>query len=99
MTVEDVALHIQQAQDKLQRQDYPGAIASFSAALHAEPANADIYRARGWVYYMQRSLPEALVDFSQALALQPENADIYTERGMAHLRAGDHEAAIYDFNE
>src|SRR5689334_12709460 len=99
MTSNKVANLVTQAQEQMRRQDYRGAIGSFTMALQLEPDTPEIYRSRGLLHYLLRQYENAIADFSQALDYEPGNADLCTNRGMAYLRQGASDAALDDFNE
>jgi tetratricopeptide (TPR) repeat protein len=51
------------------------AIADFSAAIAADPGDADLRAARGEAWEEQHEQRRALIDFEAALELDPENPD------------------------
>ncbi|MGB1285420.1 MAG: tetratricopeptide repeat protein, partial [Aggregatilineales bacterium] len=55
MVADKVSVLVRQAQEQMKRQDYRGAIGSFSMALEIDPENANIYHSRGLLHYMQKS--------------------------------------------
>lgn len=89
----------QQGIEKAQRNDYQGAIADFSQALHLAPEFAAAYHQRGLAYFYLSAFAEAIADFSQALQLEPENANICFGRALAYLATGELPAALQDASQ
>lgn len=70
-------------------------IAKHTQPMPLEP-QAEIYQARGLVYFQQGLHDLAIADYAQALTLNPDHIDTYYQRGQAHYAQGDYEQAIAD---
>jgi tetratricopeptide (TPR) repeat protein len=84
---------------KLQRSDYQGAIADFSALIESEPSNANAYLGRAIAYRNQDDYSAALEDYNESLRLNPTNANAYLGRGITKRKTGDDQGAIEDYTE
>ena len=80
-------------------EDYPRAIADFTAAMRHNPEDARFYNNRGNAYYNQRDYPRALADFSEAVRLDPRHAVAFRNRGDTYDEMGDYPRAIADYDE
>jgi tetratricopeptide (TPR) repeat protein len=52
-------------------------IAETSAAIAANPNDADAYFRRGWAYFNQKAYDSAIGDLTQAITLEPDNSAFY----------------------
>lgn len=84
--------------EKLKRQDYQGAIASFNQALRFNANSAGAYTGRGYARFAQENYSGASEDATKALELNPRSADAYRLRGASLAQQGKHRDAIEDFN-
>ena len=81
---------------QLQHDDLDAALASYVAALQANPRYADAYRNRGVLRHRRGDLPGAIADYTTALEIDPTVA-AYFNRGMARQAAGDDAGGIADY--
>ena len=73
------------------------AVASFEAAIRAEPAYSDSYHGLAQVQREMGRPAEALANHDRAIALDPKRHALYWERGVTYQRLKDYDAAIKDF--
>jgi tetratricopeptide (TPR) repeat protein len=64
------------------------AIASFTAALNADPTDPDLLADRARALAMKNNWPKAESDLSMALMVMPDRADLYILRGSARHAMG-----------
>ena len=103
--VDEAAAHLKRGKLSLNRQDFPGAIASFTKAIELKPTWAEAYLQRGYARRMHGALDLALEDYDKAAELDPRTtqnnrsvAQAYTNRGQIRCFASLFEEAIPDFN-
>jgi tetratricopeptide (TPR) repeat protein len=81
---------------KLEANDFRGAIALLDTLLKQDPKNADAYKLRGAAKFWLGQYPEAIADYSQTLQLDPNDADASVLRAVTRLLIQDYENG---FNE
>jgi len=81
---------------ELGRGDLAAALASFSAALAADPQLPDAWANRASIHFKQGALELALNDLDRALALR-EDGDVRYNRGRIHEAMQDWSAAIAEY--
>jgi tetratricopeptide (TPR) repeat protein len=89
---------LRQGAQKLDRGDYQGAIADFSAAIKVDGKNVLAYTARGIARLRLQDNKGAIEDLTEALRLNPEDSLAYTVRGEAYSNLEQHSTALADFN-
>jgi tetratricopeptide (TPR) repeat protein len=74
--------------------DFTNALADFSQAIKLNPADAEAYHTRGFLYYELRSFTNALADFHKACEMDPED-QTHSHFGLWLVRArlGEQKAA------
>ncbi|MBE9117987.1 DnaJ domain-containing protein [Lusitaniella coriacea LEGE 07157] len=80
--------------EKTLKQDYQGAIESYTQAIDLKPNFVEAYIKRGEVRYKQGNDRGVLEDCSQALEIDPEYAEAYYYQGRARYRLGYSQSAI-----
>ncbi|HEY9835687.1 MAG TPA: tetratricopeptide repeat protein, partial [Vampirovibrionales bacterium] len=83
---------------KLEAEDYEGAIADLTRAIELDPKFADAYTARGIARHRSEDYVGAVEDFTEVLEIQPENSQVYGLRALDYLYLQEYQAAIADFN-
>jgi tetratricopeptide (TPR) repeat protein len=83
---------------KQDREDYAGAIASYTEFLKIHPDFSEAYHQRAFSKAMLNNLQGAIQDFDRAIELAPNSADAYNGRGNVNAMAGNLSASIGDFN-
>ena len=73
------------------------AVASFEAAIRAEPGYSDSYHGLAQVQREMGQPTEALTNHDRAIELDPKRHALYWERGVTHQRLKNYDAAIKDF--
>lgn len=82
--------------EKMQRQDYRGAMSDFNAAIAQNPNNADIYYNRGLLLFELGDELGALWDFDDTLLRNPRHAQAYLHRAGLRLNLGLRSGAMQD---
>lgn len=95
-TADDLYL---QAQAKIQKEDYKGAIADLDQALSLKPDYSAAFSSRGFAQARLSQASSSLADSEQALRLDPENAQAYLVRGLVRSRIGELDGALADANQ
>ena len=83
---------------KIRLEDYQGAIADYTRALHLKPDYANAYYLRGLAKVKLGQYFAAIADCDSAIRLKPDYADAYVSRGLAKTQLGQHFAAIADYD-
>jgi tetratricopeptide (TPR) repeat protein len=73
------------------------AIADLSRAIELDPSLADAYRWRAYAEYRSQRYLTAVRDCGEYARLRPDESEGYYCRGIMLSRAGDHDAAIADY--
>lgn len=84
---------------KIEQQDYQGAIADFNQLLEREPENANAYLGRAIAHRNLEQYQDAIADYDESLRLNPTNPNAYLGRGIAKRRMQDDKGAIEDYTE
>lgn len=87
---------LRRGQEKMQRQDYRGAISDFNAAIAQNPNNADVYYQRGLLLFELGDELGALWDFDDTLLRNPRHAQAYLHRAGLRLNLGLRSGAMQD---
>ena len=93
--------HIQTALALVDQRQFEPAIAEFTVALEANPANAlAIYQNRGANTYLAvGKYAEALADYTKASELKPDDERSYLGKGQAETYLGKWDEAIADLSK
>lgn len=83
--------------EKLQQQDYRGAIAQFLRALELDAADFDAWQGKGEAYYGLNDFTAAIENFDAALEADGGNASLFFYRGSAYSQLDRAEKAIADY--
>lgn len=88
--------------EKIEVNDYKGAIADFSKAIEQNSTFIDAYRCRGKVKSFRGNYNEAILDYNEAIKINPKNKYTYEEyydRGLAKIELNDYHGALNDFTK
>lgn len=88
---------VNKGNEKLNRQDYRGAIADFSLGLEFNKS-ADAFLGRGYAHFAVGDYNNAEKDAREAIALNPQSALAYLLQGASLAQNGNHRQAIGIFN-
>lgn len=81
----------------LARHENDKALATFSAALDADPDNVRNLVSRGWAHERKGEDDLAMADYNLALQKRPNFSPAYNDRGTLYLRKGALQSALDDF--
>jgi tetratricopeptide (TPR) repeat protein len=87
-----------QAQEKVEREDYAGALADLDRAISAAPDEARYFFYRAFAKDGLNDAAGAMADVNKALRLNVEQADAYELRARLKAQAGDREGGIADYD-
>jgi tetratricopeptide (TPR) repeat protein len=88
-----------QAEEKLSKTDFKGAIADFDRVLQLNPIYGTAYTGRGIARSNSGDKNGAIQDLSQAIRINPDNVRAYAVRGLTKFELGDKEGADADFRK
>ena len=77
------------AAEALKSGNWQQAITGFTAALKAEPGNADYHNGLGYAYRKSGKLEPSFVHYRQALQINPELKSAHEYIGEAYVASGD----------
>ena len=87
---------LRQSQEKLQRQDYRGAMSDINQAMLLDPNDANIYFNRGLILYALGDELGAIEDFDATLLRNPYHALAYLHRAGLRIIRNDQPGAMQD---
>lgn len=100
MAQKNASYYIQRAQNRMEKEDFQGALRDFNEAINQEPNNSLAYINRGTLnaryLFNKRS---ALNDFNKAIELTPDQPTAYYNRGALLKDAQNYNAALLDYNK
>lgn len=88
-----------QGLQKMERQDFQGAITDFNESLKIEPNNAETHYFRGLAFDLLEENDKAIEDYSAAIRISPENTFAYNNRGTVYAELKNYPKAIEDYNQ
>lgn len=74
------------------------AIAQFQTAIRIDPAKPEAHHNLGLTLFDERRYQDAVTALEKLVSIQPNHPMVYVDLGMAYARAGQYDAAIYNFN-
>ena len=89
----------ERGRDKLDAEDYQGAISDFTKAIEINPKNGDFFYNRGLAKENLEDYQGAISDFTKAIKINPKDADAYHIRGSIKISLEDYQGALSDFTE
>lgn len=90
--------YAEQGKEKLQRQNYQGAIADFSQGLRFNQNSADVFNGLAYANFAQKNYRASLENAIKAIQNNPQLAEAYRIRGASNAQLGNHKEAIADFD-
>ena len=84
--------------DKLEMEDYEGAISDFTIVIEEDPYDKELYYYRGFAHNKIEQFDSAEIDLSNAIYLDYYYMEAYFQRGIARVNLGDTKSAIKDFH-
>ncbi len=83
----------------LKQQQYPEAIASFTALIESDPHNPDAYKNRGVAHMKNNQYDLAIRDFEKTRDLVPDLKGLYSNLGVAWYYKAQYTKAIENYNK
>lgn len=90
---------LQQAKEKIEADDYEGAITDLNEILVKDSAHIDALIERGFAYYMLEDYESAITDYEEVLHYDPENAQAHNGRGNILVEEEKPEEALAAYND
>jgi len=84
--------------DKIEMEDYEGAISDFTIVMEEDPYDKELYYYRGFAYNKIEQFDSADIDLSNAIFLDYDYMEAYFQRGIARLNLGEINSAVNDFH-
>ena len=91
--------YVESASEKIQSNDYSGAIKDLNKSIKLNPKLSNAYFVRGTAKIGLGDYQSAIKDFNQAIELDPKFVNFYVARGLAKVTLNDFEGAIKDLNK
>lgn len=88
-----------QGLQKMERQDFQGAITDFNESLKIEPNNAETHYFRGLAFDLLEENDKAIEDYTTAIRIAPDNTFAYNNRGTVYAELKNYQKAIDDYNQ
>lgn len=85
------------ALQKIELENYAGAIADLNKIIQADSMNAEAIFKRGYCHAMERDHKAALIDFNRAIFMNANESNWFSERGIAKMNLRDMEGACKDW--
>lgn len=89
--------HFEKGKDAFDREEYSGAISSFSKSLEYDPYFIECYFLRAMAHELDGNYPDALTDYNIVLHIAPEHTEALFGRGMLYYNDGKYDFAENDF--
>jgi len=99
VNAESAQFYINRGSDKLDAEDYKGAISDYSKAIKINPNDGDGYFNRGLAKQNLKDYKGAISDYSKAIKINPDDVEAYFYRGVAKQNLKDYKGAINDNTE
>jgi len=85
--------------EKIDLQDYIGAIADFTKIIEIYPKNGDAYHSRGYAKFQLQDSSGAIADFNKVIELNPKNGEAYYLRGLVKIKLGQKDSGCLDLSK
>ena len=99
VNAESAQFFINRGVDKLDAEDYKGAISDFTEAIKINPKDGDTYYNRGIAKEDLEDYKGAISDYTKAIKINPKDGYAYFDRGFAKENLNDYEGALSDYNK
>ena len=99
VNAESAQFFYNRAFDKLNAEDYKGAISDFTEVLKINPKNENAYYNRGIAKANLEDYKGAISDYTKVIKINPKDGESYHGRGLAKGYLEDYKGAISDFTE
>ena len=84
---------------KLDSEDYNGAISDYTKAIKINPKDGDAYRKRGVAKSFLEDDKGAISEYTEAIKINPKDGDAYYGRGYAKEMLKDFQGALSDYTK
>ena len=95
----DIETLIEEAVDKLEAEDYEGAIDDFTAIIRVDESLWDAYFLRAFAYAQLGDSDRAIDDYTRALSINPHDWTTYSLRGDLYIRTEELAQANFDYDQ
>ncbi len=96
---ESAEFYFKLGNQKLDSEDYKGAISDYTKAIKINPKDGDAYRERGYSKSVLEDDKGAISDYTKAIKINPKDGDAYRERGYSKSVLEDDKGAISDYTK
>jgi tetratricopeptide (TPR) repeat protein len=91
--------YYEQGKEKLQGENYSGAIIDFNKSIEINPNNSDVYYSRAQAKEAEGDVSGMFSDLDKSIELNPKNIEAYHIRGSKRFMAEKYELAIQDMKK
>ena len=91
--------YVAKALNKMESEDYQGALLDLNKSLELDPENAGTYILRGKVKRSLRNIQGAMQDFERAAELDPNESTAYLNLGHLKFSLKDYNGAIDEYSK
>jgi Flp pilus assembly protein TadD len=95
----DIEQFLRQAEAKIERKDYQGAVKFYNRILEINPNDTWTYWERALAKKSNNDFQGALRDLNAAIEIDPSNSFAYIQRGLIREKNGDKKGAESDFEK
>lgn len=85
--------------EKLQLEDFIGAIADYNKAIEIDPQDANAYYNRGVAKICLGDYSGAITDCNTTIEIDPKFGDAYLTRGSAKIQLGQKDSGCLDYSK
>ena len=91
--------YYEQGKEKLQDENYSGAIIDFNKSIEINPNNSDVFYSRAQAKEAEGDVSGMFSDLDKSIELNPNNIEAYHIRGSKRFMAKKYELAIQDMKK
>ena len=91
--------HLKKAQKLMIADDFESASREIDEALKLDEKNAEAYKIKGNMFFMQKNYQNAIDNYSKAIELNENYSDAYSNRGSSYYRMEKLDEALKDLNK
>ena len=94
-----VLSNVNSAQEKIEKEDYYGAISDYMKAIEIEPNNALLYSMRSYPKFVLKDFIGSISDLNKAIKINPNRGSFYKLRGNAKYMLNEVKSACIDWSK